>query len=280
MELTRFREFSPDVYREYPLDEWSSSLRSVCGNFQPKPCDGVRRVTGRVHPSTAGGIEFVQVANDLAIIQRDLHDIRKDYGEHLFLLLQIEGECGIEQYGRQTIVAPGDCVLVDSSSPSTFHFGGKFSNHLSVHLPRQIFFSDRSTRVDVSRRVEADDPMSSILRGLVAKLMKTDSGDKRAPELRQLLFSATRQAFASDDCDDLTLQSDCAYHRIEIVQISHRPSPDREETHAAMAGQPRRRFFADFAGRLQRARHHGQLPYPHAPPLLRTRPAQPRSQRY
>jgi len=42
MELTRFREFSPDVYREYPLEEWSNSLRSVCGNFQPKPCDGVR----------------------------------------------------------------------------------------------------------------------------------------------------------------------------------------------------------------------------------------------
>jgi hypothetical protein len=77
MDLTRFREFSPDVYRHYPLDEWSSSLRSVCGNFQPKPCDGVRRVTGRVHPSTAGGTEFVQVANNLAIIQRDLNDIRR-----------------------------------------------------------------------------------------------------------------------------------------------------------------------------------------------------------
>ena len=126
MELTRFREFSPDIYREYPLDEWSNSLRSVCGNFQSKPCDGVRRVTGRVHPSTAGGTEFVQVANDLAIIQRDLDDIRKDYGEHLFLLLQIEGECGIEQYGRQTIVAPGDCVLVDSSSSLDLPLWGEF----------------------------------------------------------------------------------------------------------------------------------------------------------
>ena len=219
MELTRFRELSPDVYRDYPLDEWSSSLRSVCGNFQPKPCDGVRRVTGRVHPSTAGGTEFVQVANNLAIIQRDLNDIRKDYGEHLFLLLQIEGECGIEQYGRQTIVAPGDCVLVDSSSPSIFHFGGRFSNHLSVHLPRQIFFSDRSTRVGVSRRVEADDPMSSILRGLVAKLMRTDSSDKRAPELRQLLFSATRQAFASDDSRD-TFEENLPR---ELLHLAHDP---------------------------------------------------------
>ena len=194
------------------------SVRSV-GISNPSPAMECAALPGGCIPPQRVEFELVQVANDLAIIQRDLHDIRKDYGEHLFLLLQIEGECGIEQYGRQTIVAPGDCVLVDSSSPSTFHFGGRFSNHLSVHLPRQIFFSDRSTRVDISRRVEADDPMSSILRGLVAKLMKTDSSDKRAPELRQLLFSATRQAFASDDCDDLTLQSDCAYHRIEIVQI-------------------------------------------------------------
>src|SRR5437879_2489339 len=102
------------------------SVRSV-GIFNPNPA--------MESAASAVGTEFVQVANNLASIQRDLNDIRKDYGEHLFLLLQIEGECGIEQYGRQTIVAPGDCVLVDSSSPSIFHFGGRFSNHLSVHLP-------------------------------------------------------------------------------------------------------------------------------------------------
>ncbi|MGG6495022.1 UNVERIFIED_CONTAM: AraC family transcriptional regulator, partial [Bacteroidetes bacterium 56_B9] len=109
------------------------------------------------------------------------------------------GECGIEQLGRQTTIAPGDCALVDSASPSTFFFGGKFSNHVSVHLPRQIFFSDKTTRVEVARRVEADDPMSSILRGLVAKLVKAETADRRTAQLRELLFNATRQAFSSDD---------------------------------------------------------------------------------
>ena len=217
MELTRFREFSPDIYREYPLDEvqltalglWEFSTQTLRWSA-PRHRAGASLYGGWDRVCAGGKRPCNHPAG--------FNDIRKDYGEHLFLLLQIEGECGIEQYGRQTIVAPGDCVLVDSSSPSTFYFGGRFSNHLSVHLPRQIVFSDRSTRVEVSRRVEADDPMSSILRGLVAKLMKTDSSDKRAPELRQLLFSATRQAFASDDFDNLSIPSDCAYtHRIEIV---------------------------------------------------------------
>jgi len=218
MEIDRFRQLSTATYGRYPVDEWSSRLVSVCGNFRSKLSDGAAMITGVINPVSAGGVDFVQVANNLQTVQRDHRDIRTDYGEHLFLLLQIDGECGIEQFGRQAIIAPGDCALVDSASPSTFYFGGRFSNHVSVHLPRQIFFSDKSSRVEVARRVEADDPMSSILRGLVAKLMKASAADSRTAELRQLLFSATRQAFSSDD-DDLPLRSDCASQRIEIVQI-------------------------------------------------------------
>lgn len=218
MELDRFRALSTTTYGQHVLDEWSSRLVSVCGNFRSDPRDGAGTVAGIINPMSAGSMDFVQVANNLETIRRDQQDIRTDYGEHLFLLLQIEGECGIEQVGRQTTIAPGDCALVDSSRPSTFYFGGKFSNHLSVHLPRQIFFSDKSTRVEVARRVEADDPMSSILRGLVAKLMKANATDRRTSELRQLLFSATRQAFSSND-NELPIRSDCASHRIEIVQI-------------------------------------------------------------
>lgn len=40
--------------------------------------------------------------------------------------------------------------------------------------------------------------MSAILRALAAKLIRTDADDRRAPHLRELLFSATRQAFAMD----------------------------------------------------------------------------------
>ena len=218
MELGRFHELLTTEYDLHVVDEWSGRLRSVCGNFQSNPFDGKSKIMGVVNPLLAGGMAFVQVANDLAAVTRGSRDIRTDYGEHLFLLLQIEGECGIEQQGRQTVIAPGDCALVDSSSPSALHFGGRFSNHVSVHLPRQIFFSEKSTRVEVARRVEATDPMSSILRGLVAKLMQTTPADNFTTDLRQLLFNATRHAFSSIN-DDLQVRADSASQRLEIVQI-------------------------------------------------------------
>jgi hypothetical protein len=103
-----------------------------------------------------------------------------------------------------------------TSRPSTFHFGGRFSNTVSVHLPRQIFFSGKHTHVEVARRVEADDPMSSILRGLVAKLMKAGSVDTRSAELCELLFNSTRHAFSSGN-EDLAIRRGRASHRIEVV---------------------------------------------------------------
>lgn len=219
MELVTLKDMMPASRQRYPVEEWSDRLRGICGRFQPKPLEASRLVTGAPAMTLAGGLELARIANDLDVIRRDRQDIRADYGESLFLLVQLEGVCGIEQYGRQSVIAPGDCILVDSASPSVFHFGGKFSNHLSVHLPRQMLFSSKSVRFEVSRRLEAGDPMSAMLRALVAKLVGTDAGDRRAPHLRQLLFDATRQAFAADGDDDRARPSDSACGRLEIVQI-------------------------------------------------------------
>lgn len=218
MQIDRFRALAATSYGRHKPDEWSRRLVSACGNFRSQLCDGAESVAGIINPISAGGMEFVQVANDLEAVRRDRRDIRMDCGEHLFLLLQIDGECGIEQSGRRTTIAPGACALVDSSSPSTFHFGGRFSNHVSVHLPRQILFSGEPTHLEVARRVDSDDPMSSVLRGLAAKLMMSRSVDGRTSELRQLLFGATRQAFSSDD-ENLPIRSDSALQRVEIAQI-------------------------------------------------------------
>ena len=176
-------------------------------------------VTGYVELLQAGGMEVAHIANDLGNVRREAEDIRRDYGENLFLLIQLQGSCGIEQMGRQSVIEPGDCILVDSSRPSIFHFGGRFSNHLSVHMPRQLLFSGVTPPMEVSRRVQAADPMASMLSALVAKLAATDAADKRAPHLRQLLFDATRQAFATDDEVESLPRTDGSGARLEIVQI-------------------------------------------------------------
>jgi AraC family transcriptional activator of tynA and feaB len=201
-----------------PLEAWTDKLRSVCGRFNPQRWEQRNAVYGGVLPTVAAGLEIVQVAGDLGVVRRDENDIRTDYGEHLFLLVQLQGCCGIEQQGHQSIIAPGDCILVDSSLPSNFYFNGEFSNHLSVHLPRQLLLSERPNDFSISRRLGAEDPMSTMLRALVAKLLQTPAGHKRSAELRQLLLHATRQAFAADVPEMPLCPNERASGRLEFAQ--------------------------------------------------------------
>ncbi len=179
MQLAEFQSIPQSPRDLRPFDQWTTELQGICGHFKPQRFEKENYVMGLASVRDAGGLELAQVANNLDVISRGADDVRRDYGENLFLLIQLEGTCGIEQNGRQAIIAPGDCVLVDAAAPSRFHFGGLYSNHLSVHLPRQLIYSDKSSAIEVSRRLDAEDPMSTMLRALVAKLVKTESNDKR-----------------------------------------------------------------------------------------------------
>lgn len=219
MELTEIARAAPCLPRTYDFDEWSTDLQSVCGSYRPARFERSDTVRGQVLVRDWSGMDVAHIASDLDRVEREHADIRRDYGENLFLLIQLEGICGIEQRDRRSVIAPGDCVLVNSSIPSVFHFGGNYSNHLSVHLPRQLLFAENSAGLEISRRLEANDPMSAMLRALVAKLADTPTADRRAPHLRKLLFDTTRQAFATDEELDDAPVAETAGERLEIVQI-------------------------------------------------------------
>ncbi len=201
------------------FDDWSSRVQSICGRYNPQRHEQQSEVTGYVGVLAAGGMDVAHIANNLGEVRREAQDIRRDFGENLFLLIQLEGTCGIEQKERRDIIGPGDCALVDSTRPSVFYFGGNYSNHISVHLPRQILFTKTTQSLEVARKLAAQDPMSVMLGSLVAKLVEVDSQDRRAPHLQQLLFDATRQAFATQEEIDVLPRTDSAGERLEIVQI-------------------------------------------------------------
>ncbi len=201
------------------FDDWSSRLQLICGRYNPLRHEHQPEVIGYVGVIAAGGIDVAHIANNLGEVRREAQDIRQDFGENLFLLIQLEGTCGIEQKDRRDVISPGDCVLVDSTRPSVFHFGGQYSNHISVHLPRQLLFTKATQSLDVARRLVAQDPMSVMLGSLVAKLIEVAPQDKRAPHLQRLLFDATRQAFATQEEIDVLPHADSAGERLEIVQI-------------------------------------------------------------
>lgn len=222
MQLVEFGDLLPAARQSHPLDAWAATLQGICGSFNPEPHAHADRVRGTVRGLGAGGLDVAHVANDLDLVRRERQDISRDQGENLFLLLQLEGVCGVEQHGCRSLIAPGDCILVDSASPSLFQFGGGFSNHLSVHLPRQLLLQQGSRALAISRRLGAEDPMSLMLQALVAKLLETAADDRRAPQLRQLLFNAIAAAFADDDGPEgpeLSAIPDGAAQRIELAQL-------------------------------------------------------------
>jgi AraC family transcriptional activator of tynA and feaB len=219
VQLQDFSSRTPELHCQAPLGEWTERLQAACGRFNPQPHEGEEVVTGGVLHSCGAGVDFVQVATDVHLVQRERCDISRDFGEHFFLLMQLEGSCAIEQHDRQSVISPGDCILVDSAAPSKFYFNGRFSNHVSVHLPRQLMLADKSEHFEVSRRLSADDPMSTMLRALVAKLMRTEASDHRAPHLRQLLLQATRQAFAAEGDEQTVARREPTGGRIEIAQM-------------------------------------------------------------
>lgn len=216
--ITEFSHLSQMHWPVQDMDMWTDKLQKVCGQFNPVRKDS-NQVRGGVQVHEAGGLALAQVANDVDFVRREWADIRIDSGDHLLLFIQLEGACGIEQHGREAIITAGDCILIDSSCPSRFHFGGKFSNHLSVQLPRPMVFCDQETKVETSRPLSAQDPMASILHGLVAKLLSTKVSDYRAPQLCDLLLSTTRHAFSGTSHALENPISKGAETRLEMVQI-------------------------------------------------------------
>ena len=218
MELLNNQALTQGPRATVSYDRWASDLQSICGSFNPKTMERGKTVTGAARRIDVCGMEFAHVSNDLDRVHRDWQDIRRDASDHLFLITQLEGSCDVEHAGQQAILHAGDCILVDSTRPTTFHFGGNFSNHLSLHLPRQLMYSESPVDFEIARRLEAHDPMAMMLRALVAKIMATAEADARSANLRQLLFDATRQAFASSG-DVISSLNDSAARRLQMVDM-------------------------------------------------------------
>ena len=210
------RDFSAQPYEAFRHD-----LRGICGAFNPHLTESGDTVFGAARRIDVCGMEFAHISNDLDYVRRDWDDIRRDAAEHLFLILQVEGTCGVEHVGQQTVLDVGECILVDSTKPTTFYFNGCFSNHLSLHLPRQLMYAESRVDFDIARKLFADDPMALMLRALVAKIMSTPESAGSATHLRELMYNATRQAFLSNAGGDQPMHAmhDSATRRMQMVDL-------------------------------------------------------------
>jgi len=219
LELLHTRSLVPSNWSAVSCDQWADDLHSICGSFNPRLTERGRPVRGAARGIDVCGMQFAHVSNDLDCVHRNWDDIRRDTVEHLFLIVQLEGSCGVDHVGQQATLDVGDCILVDSTKPTTFHFGGNFSNHLSMHLPRQTMYSGKRDKFDIARKLEGFDPMAIMLRALIAKIMSTPDSDGNSASLKDLMFNATRQAFVSDTDVLLNPMYESAARRMQMVDM-------------------------------------------------------------
>lgn len=166
---------TPVARNDYAVDTFRRDLVDVCGEFAPEPSK-LRgdRLEGHISLSRFANLNIAHVGQDTELIRRDRQEIRRDPGEHFFLILQRQGRARLSQGGYDADLSPGDMFLADATRPSLFRYDGAYSLQLSMHLPREEMRHRFGGRIHGGIGITRDDPMGVSMRALIAKLFRGD----------------------------------------------------------------------------------------------------------
>lgn len=179
-----------------PVDSYNRQLFDVCGAFSVEPSphsSGV--VHGAVSQGRVGRFDTAFVSLDARRILRDARMIRQDPGEHLFLLVQEEGDCKILQGDSRTRLATGDMFIVDSTHPSDFVFSGVRSRQISLHLPRDEAVRRLGEACTTGVGIDRKDPLFQALRLVIGRMVQ--GGEAAEAPLSEALFNLLGAYFSA-----------------------------------------------------------------------------------
>lgn len=159
---------------DYSVDAFRSDLKSVCGDFNVEPHRQARDMMhAHLSVEQVGRLDLARVGLNADLVQRDKTDIRRDPGEHFFLILQQAGCAHLSQGDMSTWANPGDMFVVDAARPSRFRYQGQYSMQLSVHLPRDEMLHRFGQRIYGGLDIDRDDPLAMAMKAVLAKLLVT-----------------------------------------------------------------------------------------------------------
>lgn len=157
----------------YPVDAFRADLRTVCGDFNVNPSNAITELQAHLSVEQTGGLDLARVGINADRIHRDQIDIRRDPGEHFFLILQQQGHAHLMQGDACVQVNPGDMFVVDAARPSSFWYQGQYSLQLSVHLPREEMLHRFGQRIYGGLEIAGGDPLAIAMKAILAKLLST-----------------------------------------------------------------------------------------------------------
>lgn len=130
-------------------------------------------MNGDLSVAHLGGLDIASVSLDANNVTRGPLNIRRDPGNHYFLILQHRGQAQLIQNDVVTLARPGDMFVVDSTRESQFHYGGKPSQQISVHLPREEMVHRFGRRIHGGMAIDGQDPLAVAMKAVLVKLMSS-----------------------------------------------------------------------------------------------------------
>lgn len=159
------------------VDEFTDDLKRICGSFDvATTAEQGHKLLGAVEGRRLSRFEAAVVSVTADRISRDRAMIRKDPGEHLFLVLQCDGSTRIIQRDRTTDLNVGDLYLVDSSQPSEFIYRGQHSCQISLHIPRDEALHRLGQSCTGGVGIDRRDPLALALNGVLHRIALDNGG--------------------------------------------------------------------------------------------------------
>lgn len=175
-----------------PFEVWNDDLAAICGSYFGVPNKGQEDVRGRIAVRGYGTLDVADISDDIDRIVRDRRGIQRDEAEHIFLVMQVDGGLGVSHNDRETVLAPGDCILLDSTKEGTLENLDDRRRFLSFHLPRQSFLNERGAAPQVGARLAGGTLAARLLQRQMSRVLRGTGGSGHA----DLLFDLVHHAFA------------------------------------------------------------------------------------
>jgi AraC-like DNA-binding protein len=119
--------------------------------------------TGVIAPTELGPLHLAEVTAGAHLIRRTSRLIRSADADYYKLSLQLEGRCVLTQDGRDTVLAPGDLVVYDTTRPYGLRFDDPF-RMIVLMFPRPLLqVPQASMRLMTGHRIPGDHGLGMLI---------------------------------------------------------------------------------------------------------------------
>ena len=202
-----------------PFEVWNDDLNAICGSYLGVPKSGQDTVAGRIKVKSFDTLDVADISGNIDRIVRDRKGIRQDDAEHIFLVMEMEGQLGSDHNDREAVLTPCDFVLLDSTKEGTLKDLDTRRRILSFHLPRQSFLNERGAVPRIGERLTGQSDAARLLRRHLTTVLRPEGRPGRATTL----FDLVHHAFSHPDADlsatvvtDSTTRFDLAIDLIDL----------------------------------------------------------------